>query len=347
MAMIDKREVIRKVHSFMRNVKKNNNRIGKIPRAITINYNNICNFRCEFCFSADENNKFLKKALPFDTIKGLADQAHEIGIWEVVLTGGELTLNKEKLFALIEAFDPKRFQMVLITNGYKLTQEYADELAERGLDCVAVSISGMDALEHDRSRKVIGSHAKALQALKHAKNAGMAAWPNVIYGHHNAHSQDLIDLLEHAKENGYSTYFMMAMPYGSFKDSFMDGEDVKRLNWIRKNYNCFFDTWDMYDRKKEKITGCWTVNRSYISPLGDVFPCPYIPIKIGNILEQPLKEILDYGFSIKYFGGFSAICISAFDKRFREKFLKEDRDVFNPYDAREIFSGEDFFPSEQ
>ncbi len=342
MAMIDKRDVIRKVHAFMHNVRKNNNRIGKIPRAITINYNNVCNFKCDFCFSADPKNEHLKKALSFDTIKDLADQAHELGIWEIVLTGGELTLNKEKLIRLIHTFGSARFQIVLITNGYKLTQEYADELAANGLDCVAVSVSGMDAKEHDKSRGVAGSHARALQALKHVKNAGMAAWPNVIYGHHNADSQDLLDLLEHAKENEYSTYFMMAMPYGSFKDNLMDSNDMKRLDWIRKNYNCFFDTWDMYDRKKEKITGCWTVNRSYISPLGDVFPCPYIPIKIGNILEQPLKEILDYGFGIKYFGGFSPICISAFDKRFREKFLKEERDIFNPYDAKEIFFQEDF-----
>ena len=85
---------------------------------------------------------------------------------------------------------------------------------------------------------------------------------------------------------------------------------MQRLHWIRQNYDCFFDTWDMYDRKKEKVTGCWTVNRTYISPLGDVFPCPYLPIKIGNILEQSYKEILEYGFSIKYFGGFSPVCIT-------------------------------------
>lgn len=342
MALIKKPAVVEKVHKFMRNVKKNDNRIGKIPRAITLNYNNVCNFKCDFCFSADENNKYLKDALSFETIKDLADQAHELGIWEIVLTGGELLINKKKLLQLIESFGPERFQMVLITNGYLLTQEYANELANAGLDCVAVSISGMDEEEHDASRHVKGAHKQALNALKNAQNAGIAAWPNVIFGHHNAFSKDLLDLLEHAKENKYSTYLMMAMPFGSFKDSSMDSEDLKRLHWIRQNYDCYFDTWDMYDRKKEAITGCWTVNRTYISPLGDVFPCPYIPVKIGNIFEQPLKDILDYGFSIKYFGGYSPVCISAFNKEFRQKFLKEDKTVFDPYIATEIFSKEDY-----
>lgn len=343
MALMDKPEVIKKVHAFMRNVRKNGNRIGKTPRSLTLNYNNLCNFKCDFCFSSEPNNEHLKAALSFDTIKDIADQAHELGIWEIVLTGGELTVNKPKLLELIKAFGPERFQMILITNGYLLTQEYADDLAKAGLDCIAVSISGMDAKEHDESRHVPGAHAHALKALEYAQKSGMAAWPNVIFGHHNAFSEDLIAMLEYAKEHKYSTYFMMAMPFGSFKDSVMDAKDMQRLNWIRKNYDCFFDTWDMYDRKKEAITGCWTVNRTYVSPLGDVFVCPYIPIAIGNILKQSLKEILDYGFSIKYFGGYSPVCISAHNKQFRQKFLADEtKNVFNPLFATEIFEKEDY-----
>ncbi len=342
MALMKKPAVVGKVHAFMRNVRSNGNKIGKIPRAITINYNNACNFKCDFCFSSDARRQHNKDCLPLDKIRELAEQAHELGIWEIVLTGGELLINKDGLLKLIAALGPERFHVILITNGYLLTREYASDLAAAGLDCVAVSISGMNAEEHDKSRHVAGSHAKALEALRHAQNAGMAAWPNVIYGHHNAHSQDLIDLLEYAKEHKYSTYFMMAMPYGSFSGAEMDEKDIQRLNWIRKNYDCYFDTWDMYDRSKEKITGCWTVNRTYVSPLGDVFPCPYIPIKIGNVFAQSLKEILDYGFSIKYFGGYSPVCICAFNKNFRLKYLTGNHDVFNPIPAKDLFLPEDY-----
>lgn len=343
MALMNKPEVIKKVHAFMRNVKKNGNNIGKTPRCITLNYNNLCNFKCDFCFSSEPNNEHLKAALSFDTIKDIADQAHELGIWEIVLTGGELTVNKPKLLELIKAFGPERFQMILISNGYLLTQEYADDLAKAGLDCIGISLSGMDAKEHDESRHVPGAHAHALKALEYTQKAGMAAWPNVIFGHHNAFSEDLINVLEYAKKNKYSVHLMMAMPFGSFKDSVMDAKDMQRLNWLRKNYDCFFDTWDMYDRKKEAITGCWTVNRTYISPLGDVFACPYIPIKIGNIKEQSLKEILGYGFSIKYFGHYSPICICAHNRQFRQKFLADEtKSVFDPIDAKEIFGKDDY-----
>jgi MoaA/NifB/PqqE/SkfB family radical SAM enzyme len=343
MAMMNKPLVVSKVRKFMKAVKANNNQIGTIPRSILLNYNNVCNFKCEFCFSAETDNKHIRDCLDFETIRNLADQADELGVWEIVLTGGELLVNLPKLYELIEAFKPERFQMVIISNGYLLTEDVAKELAAKGIDCVGVSLSGMDEEKHNRERGGIkDAHRKALQALDNVHNAGMAAWPNVIFGHHNSKDPDLYACLDYAKEKGYTTYFMMAMPFGAWKDNIMDAEDMRILADIRKKYDCCFDTWDMYDKDRERISGCWTVNRIYITPLGDVLVCPYINIKIGNIKEQSYKEILDYGFSIKYFGGYSPICVSAHNRKFREKFLPDAGNIFAPLDAHEIFKEEDY-----
>lgn len=342
MAMMNKPRVVEKVRKFMKAVKANGNRIGTIPRSITLNYNNICNFHCNFCFSSEKDNKHLKEHLDFETISDLAAQADALGIWEIVLTGGELLVNKKALFELIKAFNPERFQMIIITNGYLMTRELAFELASAGIDCVGVSLSGLDSKKHDEQRGKKGSHQKALEALDHVNAAGMAAWPNLIFGHHNSHDKDLFDCLEYAKKKNYTVYFMMAMPFGVWKDNVMNAEDVRILNQIRKDYDCCFDTWDMYDKNRERISGCWTVNRTYITPLGDVLVCPYINIKIGNIREQSLKEILEYGFSIKYFGNYSPICISAHNLIFRQKFLPDVGNIFEPLDAHKIFAESDY-----
>lgn len=343
MAMMEKKRVLDKVHKFRRALKKHGGHIDNIPRAITLNYNNVCNFKCEFCFSAESDNAHIKYELDLDTIRDLANQADELGIWEIVLTGGELLVRPDKLLKLLEVFGPERFHMIMITNGYLLTPELASQLKNAGLDCVGVSISGLDEAEHNASRGGIkDAHARALAALRYAKDAGMAAWPNVIFGHHNAHSADLEALLTYADEQGYSTYFMMAMPFGSFKDDYIDADDMRRLQEIREQHNCYFDTWDMYDRENKKISGCWTVNRTYITPLGDVLVCPYINISIGNIKEKSLKEILDYGFSIKYFGQYSPVCVSAHNRAFRQKFLPEALNIFEPLKAQEIFTADDY-----
>jgi MoaA/NifB/PqqE/SkfB family radical SAM enzyme len=343
MAMMNKPRVVEKVRKFMKAQKKNDNKVGKLPRAITLNYNNVCNFNCEFCFSAEKNNAHLHDCLSFEEIRHLADQADELGIWEIVLTGGELLVAPDKLFKLIDAFKPERFQMIIISNGYLMTKEMARKLASKGIDCVGISLSGMDEAKHNKERGgVKDAHKKALEALDNVHAAGMAAWPNLIFGHHNSTDPDLYACLDYAKSKGYTTYFMMAMPFGTWKDNIMDANDLKILADIRKKYDCCFDTWDMYDPKKERISGCWTVNRTYITPLGDVLVCPYINIKIGNIKEQSLKEILDYGFSIKYFGNYSPMCISAHNREFRKKFLPDAGNIFTPRDAHEIFGKEDY-----
>lgn len=343
MSLMDKPRVLEKLHDYVRRLRKNDNHINNIPRSITINYNNVCNFRCEFCYSTEASNEHIRMHLDHDVIQRVADEADELGIWEVVLLGGELLVDIPSFKELVRDIGPERFQVVLITNGYYLSEEVAKDLAAIGVDCIGVSVSGLDAEEHNRSRGGIkDAHSRALKALDNAAAAGMNAWPNVIFGHHNSHSKDLFDFLDYVKEKGYTTYLIMAMPFGSWKDNYMDGEDLKILADIRKKYDCCFDTWDLYDKKRERISGCWTVNRTYITPLGDVLACPYMNIKIGNVKEQSLKEILDYGFSIKYFGRYSPICISAHNKVFREKYLNGDSSVFEPLDAHNLFSEEDY-----
>ena len=66
-------------------------------------------------------------------------------------------------------------------------------------------------------------------------------------------------------------------------------------------------------------------------------------IKIGNIYEQSLKEIIDHGFSIKYFRNHSDLCLAGEDKDFISKFMtKSGQTIFKPALAKDIFSEEDF-----
>jgi len=75
-----------------------------------------------------------------------------------------------------------------------------------------------------------------------------------------------------------------------------------------------------FDKSNEKILGCTTVNRLYITPIGDVLVCPYVHIKIGNIFKQTIKEITDYGFRIKHFRNYREKCLAGEDLNFIKKF---------------------------
>ena len=58
---------------------------------------------------------------------------------------------------------------------------------------------------------------------------------------------------------------------------------------------------------------------------------------------KSLKEIIDHGFSIKYFRNHSDLCLAGEDKEFINKFMtKSGQTIFKPAIAKDIFSEEDF-----
>ena len=63
----------------------------------------------------------------------------------------------------------------------------------------------------------------------------------------------------------------------------------------------------------------------------------------GKTKKQSLKEIVDHGFSIKYFRNHSDLCLAGEDKSFIKKFMtKSGQSIFKPALAEEIFSKEDY-----
>jgi MoaA/NifB/PqqE/SkfB family radical SAM enzyme len=126
----------------------------------------------------------------------------------------------------------------------------------------------------------------------------------------------------------------------------VDDEDKAHLIQMRKEYkNIMRNLWNPFDMDREGVIGCNTVNRLYITPLGDVLPCPYVHIKIGNIFESSLKEISENGFRMKKFRENSPLCLAGEDKDFVEKYMMKDgTSIFKPVLAEEIFPPSEILP---
>ena len=113
--------------------------------------------------------------LPINKVADLADQAHELGMFEFDLQGGELTMRPDLLYEVVEAIRPERFYLYVTTNGYKFDIEIAEKLAALGVSRLSVSIDSMDPAVHDEFRGKKGALQKALDALEYANPAGMSA----------------------------------------------------------------------------------------------------------------------------------------------------------------------------
>ena len=237
--------------------------------------------------------------------------------------------------------------MYLTTNGYYLDKKMAKKLAEYKVSRVSVSIDSMDEKIHDEIRGRKESWKRAIEALKHVQDEGMDPYLNITVGHYNANTDHFKQLLDYSKNQKYKTLLNVAVPSGMWQNAesiICDDKDREYLRKIRKEYkNLVRNIWNPFDRNNEKILGCTTVNRVYVKPIGDVLVCPYVHIKIGNIFEQPLKEIIDHGFKIKYFRNHSDLCLAGEDKEFIKKFMtKSGQTIFKPALAKDIFSKDDY-----
>ena len=232
--------------------------------------------------------------------------------------------------------------MYLTTNGFYLDKPMAEKLAEYKVSRVSVSIDSMDEKVHDEIRGRKDFWKRAIEALKHVKNAGMDPYLNITVGHYNANTDHFKRLLDYSKDQKYKTLLKCSCSVwhvAKMDEIICDDKDREYLRKIRKEYkNLVRNIWNPFDQNHEKILGCTTVNRVYVTPIGDVLVCPYVHIKIGNIFEQSLKEIIDHGFSIKYFRNHSDLCLAGEDKTFIKKFMSKDgQTIFNPALSKEIF----------
>ena len=346
-SLLNKPRLVEKLRKFYDYVQKNDGKVGTKTRGIDLNFNNACNLRCKYCFTNSPKGDHVKEYLDIDAIRKLADEADELGYFEFDLQGGELLLQPDKLFEVLEAIRPERFYMYLTTNGYYLDENMAKRLAEANVSRVSVSIDSMDEKIHDEMRGKKDSWRRALEGLEHVRNAGMDPYLNITVGRYNANTDHFKKLLDYSKDKKYKTLLNVAVPSGMWQnaeDIICNDEDRKYLRKIRKEYkNLVRNIWNPFDKNNEKILGCTTVNRLYITPIGDVLVCPYVHIKIGNIFKQSLEEIVKFGFSIKHFSNHSDLCLAGEDKEFIKKFMtKSGQTIFKPALAKDIFPKEDF-----
>ena len=346
-SLLDKPRLVQKLRNFYSYVMKNNGQVGTKTRGIDLNFNNACNLRCKYCFTNSPKGDHVKDYLDASIIANLADQADELGYFEFDLQGGELLLRADKMFEVLEAIKPERFYLYLTTNGYYLDEKMAKKLAEYKVSRVSVSIDSMDEKTHDEIRGRKESWKRAIEGLKHVQKAGMDPYLNITVGHYNAFDPNFKMLLDYSKQQNYKTLLNVAVPAGMWQKMstiICDDKDRIHIQKLRKDYkNLVRNLWNPFDKSNEKILGCTTVNRLYVTPLGDVLVCPYVHIKIGNILEQSLKEIVDYGFSIKYFRNHSDLCLAGENKEFIKKFMTRDgQSIFKPSHAKDIFEKDDF-----
>jgi len=296
-----------------------------------------CNLFCQHC-SAKVLNKEGARTLTLDDYREIVKEAKKLDVLSWNITGGE-PLMVPWLYDLIPILEPKIHYISVQTNCMILDLKTAVRLAKLGVNCITTSIDSIEPNEHNSFRGHQDSYQRAFEGVKNARQAGMQVLIAGTVTHDNLRSKQLTDLIEKANKVGAIFLFNLAIPCGNWKgkkDNLLRGDDRAYLDKILEKYP---KTSTDHEVGRNAI-GCPSgIEKCYITPFGDVIPCPFIHVSFGNVTEEPLTGIVKRMQENQYFGQYQKICIAAEDTVFQDTIMEKIGNLQKkgPVDHKEVY----------
>lgn len=164
---------------------------------------------------------------------------------------------------------------------------------------------------------------KYLKGYEALKKAGMQVLVGGTVTHQNLRSKNLEKLIQTVNKEGAIFLFNLAVPCGNWKDNqefVLRGDDRQYLIRLMQRYPM---TSTDHEPGRNEI-GCPSgMEKMYITPYGDVIPCPFIHISFGNVLSENLTSIVQKMQSIPEFSKYQKICVAAEDTDFHANVMSK------------------------
>jgi GeoRSP system radical SAM/SPASM protein len=278
--------------------------VNFLQSPLTINWalTNRCNFKCRHCYSRSDPFQELDRSDLFKSIEKIAAAR----VLSLNFGGGEPLLRKDILE--IAAFSvQKGLRVSMNSNGYLISRETAASLRASGFSKVGISLDSHAPGVHDRFRGIDGSHERAVAALGYLNEAGIKTSISTVICRVNhtavpeliafARKQGVQQLNFHnfkCSGLGYSNKDELDLSAAEWKDFYIKSmqakEQVKDMEIslddpIIASLGMKTETDALV---KGSVCGKLSLN---IKSNGDITPCGFIPIVIGNIVADDLKEI--------------------------------------------------------
>ena len=323
---------------------------GESIAIVRLEYSYLCNFSCEHCcaepFMDHKLTKIQRAAdtrrrLNLEDVRTLSRQADEIGLARFVITGGEPLVMKE-FDEVVAAIDPDKHYIVSDSNGWFLDSARAKHIKSVGVDKIQMSLDSSIPEEHDRFRRKPGSFARVMKAIDACEEAGLHLILSTCLTKGRANTQEFRNLAQLAKDRGIGLYVTYAKPVGAYlgnMDCLITKEDADIVREMEKEFPIFTHMTPSYGMYQ----GCITVKGIVtVTSTGEVEPCPYIHVSIGNFLNEHIGTILERGMRIRQFGEHRPDCIIGENHEFIQLITDKTRGRQLPIQYTEVFSQADF-----
>lgn len=272
------------------------------PLTINLSLSYRCNFNCLHCYSREQQNE---RELTFEEHKRVVDILSDWKVPFLNLGGGE-PLIVPYLFEYVKYASRKGLHVSMNSNGYLIDEEIAKQIKLAGFKSVGISIDSPIEEVHDRLRNKKGSYKRALNALRVLAEVGVKTTVSMVVTKLNYENfEEIVPILEEysVKQLFLHNYKCTGFGYKNMKE--LDLAPMEWKNFYRralqlknsiKNIIISFDDPILHllpeynERPLVKGSTCGKLSLN-IHANGDISPCGFMPITIGNILRDDIKEL--------------------------------------------------------
>jgi radical SAM protein with 4Fe4S-binding SPASM domain len=275
-----------------------------VPLVVSWNVTLKCNLKCAHCYiNAAETE--LADELSTDAAKMLIHQITEVSRPLLILSGGEPLL-REDIYEIIRYGADRGLRMGMGSNGMLIDDEATRRLEEAGMGTVAISLDSSIPERHDEFRGVKGCWELAVDAIKALKKSRIEVQVNSTVTPQNYDEvDDIMALAEELGVENFHLFFLVPTGRGTdIKDitpRMYEDMITSTLAKIPKyKLNVKPSCAPQFMRVAEEqgvdmsrwVRGCMAgLYYCRIYPSGEVTPCPYLPLNLGNIRERSFKDI--------------------------------------------------------
>ena len=268
------------------------------PDFIVISPTMRCNLKCYGCYSGEYKKK---DRLDSATLDRIITEAKELGIYFIVLTGGEIFIRHD-ILDLLEKHDDVYFQCY--TNGTRLDEGTVGRIAELGNLLPCISVEGFEKETDERRGK--GTWKAIMTAMDRLREAGCLFGFSATATRLNTEliiSDEFIDFM--VSKGCFLGWYFTYIPTGRGPElELMQTPQQRNLMWREVNRLrmekdiVLADFWN----DGEFTGGCIAGGRVYlhINADGNVEPCVFTPFAADNIFEKSLVEVLKSDFFVRF-----------------------------------------------
>ncbi|MAF43592.1 MAG: hypothetical protein CMI54_05415 [Parcubacteria group bacterium] len=278
-------------------------------QVLQIDITNRCNLRCQHCVREAINKGQIEP--DFRKLKKIIENAKKLGFKEINFSGGEPTL-RDDIFDLLYITKKQGLFRAITTNGI-FNNSVLNNLLKSKIDLIQISIDGPKKI-HEKIRGIAGIFDKIIEnALRLKSGGGNVIFKCVVQKENIGYLEDLIGFLDKKKFKRIA--LQNILPSGknySFweKNKVSDKELFNKIYTLSEKYKIGITTdnpkINLFNQKYieklkeygniyngEMFAGCLAgIANFYVKPNLDIYPCAYIPYRLGNLYSDSLENIL-------------------------------------------------------